>query len=167
MTDTPRSLAPCSPGTKTLITRADRGPGAGADASLPDRIKVFILDSDIPNLTCRTGPLHTDNAPAGVTTAQWLLAHPPASKSASSTSRPGSSRRTAPGSKGCADTVQATGFQVVAVATSDGSIEKTTTAADQYAHRARNSARSSRPPTSLVTMWPRRYRTRIAPTSSR
>jgi ABC-type sugar transport system substrate-binding protein len=91
-------------------------------------VKVFITDSNMPTLQCRTELLETDNYGAGVTAAKWLLAHPPRTKLIGLvTAPPGTFASDDSRLAGFRATVQAKGYETVVV-TSSPDIASTRTA---------------------------------------
>jgi ABC-type sugar transport system substrate-binding protein len=88
--------------------------------------KVFILDSDMPKLTCRTELLETNNYQAGVTAAQWLIAHPTKSKQVGVVNfPPGQFTSNDARLAGFRATVDKAGYSIVQTVSSSGDISQT------------------------------------------
>ncbi len=91
-------------------------------------VKVFIIDSNMPTLHCRLELLETNNYGAGLKAADWLLAHPPASKLIGLVSGlPGQFASDDARLAGFRSTVQGHGYKTVEV-TTNGDIQATRTA---------------------------------------
>jgi ribose transport system substrate-binding protein len=88
--------------------------------------KVFILDSNMPTLHCKSELLETNNYEAGVNAAKWLLKHPPKSKEVGIVGfPPGQFNSNDSRNKGFRAGLAGSGYKVVATVTTSGDIQKT------------------------------------------
>ena len=92
-------------------------------------VKVVIMESAATGVKCQSSFVGTNNAKLGAEDAQWLIAHPPASKQVGIvTQPPGEYVSTDQRVRGFTKTITAAGYQVVATATTNLSVDTTRTA---------------------------------------
>lgn len=92
-------------------------------------VKVVIMESPATGVKCQSSFVGTDNAKLGKGDAQWLIAHPPASKQVGIvTQPPGEFVSTDQRVQGFKKAVTAAGYRVVATATTNLSVDTTRTA---------------------------------------
>ena len=91
-------------------------------------IKIVIMESPATGLKCQSSFVGTDNFKLGQEDAKWLIAHPPSSKQVGIvTQPPGEYVSTDDRVKGFTQTVTAAGYQVVATAITNLSLDTTRT----------------------------------------
>lgn len=91
-------------------------------------IKVIVIDTPITGVDCQSSFVGADHHQLGVDLGKWLIANPPSSKEIGSVSLPpGQTPSNDARVKGFTDTVEAAGFNVVATAVTDLSLDKTRT----------------------------------------
>lgn len=92
-------------------------------------VKVVIMESPATGVKCQSSFVGTNNAKLGEEDARWLIAHPPASKQVGIvTQPPGEYVSTDQRVQGFTKTITAAGYQIVATATTNLSVDTTRTA---------------------------------------
>jgi ribose transport system substrate-binding protein len=89
-------------------------------------VKIVTIESSASGVTCLSTFVHPNAVALGASVAKWLIAHPPATKDvAIVTQPPGQFASTDDRVKGFKDRVEAAGYNVVATAVTDQSLDKT------------------------------------------